>query len=162
MGALLLVLTLVGCGTETAAPAPKPAPTAAPAPAAPAASAPGTAAAATTVGPDGPESIAVPAFEISTDPAVIAKGQSVFDAKGCGACHQFGSKLVGPDLDGVLTRRSPAWTARMILHPEVMVKEDPTAKKMLAELMVPMTNQGVPPEDIGAVLSFLKSKETKK
>jgi mono/diheme cytochrome c family protein len=114
------------------------------------------------VGPDGPESIAIPAIELSTDAAVIAKGQAVFDAKGCGACHQFGSKLVGPDLDGVLTRRSPQWTARMILHPEVMIKEDPVAKKLLAEQMVPMTNQGVPPEDIPALLSFLKSKETKK
>jgi hypothetical protein len=161
MGALVLVLSLLGCSTEAPAPAPKPPPAAAPAPAN-AAPSPGTAAAAVNVGPDGPESIAVPPFEVSTDPAVIAKGQATFDAKGCGACHQFGSKLVGPDLDGVLTRRTPAWTARMILNPEKMVKEDPTAKKLLSELMVPMTNQGVPPEDIGALLSFLKSKETKK
>jgi mono/diheme cytochrome c family protein len=128
MKALLLVAALSGCGTETATPPPKPAPPATPPPAA--SPTPGTAAAAVTVGPDGPESIPVPKFEVSTDPAIVAKGQAVFDAKGCGACHQFGSKLVGPDLDGVLTRRSPTWTARMILNPEKMVKEDPTAKKL--------------------------------
>jgi len=159
MTALLLVLSLLGCSTEAPAPAPKMAP---PAVTAPTSAAPAPAAAAVTVGPDGPESIQVPAFEVSTDPAVIAKGQATFDAKGCGACHQFGSKLVGPDLDGVLTRRSPTWAARQILHPEIMLKEDPTTKKLLAELMVPMPNQGVAPEDIGALLSFLKSKETKK
>ena len=161
MVALLLVVSLLGCSTEAPAPAPKAPPAAAPAtpppPAAPAAAAP-----AAAVGPDGPESIVVPAFELSTDAAVIAKGQATFDAKGCGACHQFGSKLVGPDLDGVLTRRSPTWAARQILHPEIMLKEDPTTKKLLAELMVPMPNQGVAPEDIGALLSFIKSKETKK
>jgi cytochrome c len=159
MGVLLVVLSLLGCSTE----APAPHPPAATPPAAPAASAPAAAPAApVVVGPDGPESIPVPPFELSTDPAVIAKGQATFDAKGCGACHQFGSKLVGPDLDGVLTRRSPKWVARQILHPEIMLKEDPTSKKLLAELMVPMTNQGVAPEDIGALLSFIKSKETKK
>ena len=161
MGTLLFLLGLTGCGTPsptgpTSAPPPQPS------------SAPATVATPTAptapvnVGPDGPESIAVPAIELSTDPAVIAKGQAVFDAKGCGACHQFGSKLVGPDLDGVLTRRTPTWVARMVLHPEVMTKEDPTARKLFAELMVQMTNQGVPPEDVPALLSFLKSKETPK
>ena len=158
---LLSLMTLLAACNSAAPPAP---PAAQPTAAAPAAAAPAAAAAApaVAVGPDGPESIAVPAIELSTDAAVIAKGQGVFDAKGCGACHQFGSKLVGPDLDGVLTRRSPTWAARMILHPEVMLKEDPVAKKLLAEQMVPMTNQGVAPEDIPALLSFLKSKETKK
>jgi mono/diheme cytochrome c family protein len=161
MGTLLFLLGLTGCGTPApTAPtsAPPPQPSSAPA----AVAAPTAPAAPVNVGPDGPESIPVPAIELSTDPAVIAKGQAVFDAKGCGACHQFGSKLVGPDLDGVLTRRTPTWAARMVLHPEIMTKEDPTARKLFAELMVQMTNQGVPPEDVPALLSFLKSKETKK
>jgi mono/diheme cytochrome c family protein len=158
MRPLALLLGLAACGTpaSTTPPSSTPQPSAAPAAAAAVPAAPAN------VGPDGPEAIPVPEFALSTDPAVIAKGQAVFDAKGCGACHQFGNKLVGPDLDGVLTRRTPKWVARMILHPDRMLKEDPEARKLFTELMVPMTNQGVPPEDIGAVLSFLKSKETPK
>jgi cytochrome c2 len=129
------VLWLVACsGTEpppiTAAPKPP-----VQAPAAPAAPA-GTA----EVGPDG-----------------LAQGKAVYDAKGCGACHQFGSKLVGPDLAGLSQRRTPTWTARMIRYPDKMTKTDPVAKKLFATHMIQMTDQGVPDSDLGPLVSYLWS-----
>lgn len=107
------------------------------------------------------EAVPVPAFEISKSPTDIAKGQEVFAEKGCTSCHKIGGgKLVGPDLKGVTARRSEIWLKRMILRPDVMVKEDATAKKLLAEHMVPMPNQNVDPtKDLPPILAYLKSVE---
>jgi hypothetical protein len=110
------------------------------------------------VGPDGPAHLAVPSITLSTDPAVIAQGEALFAQKGCNACHQFGSKLVGPDLNGVTTRRTVPWIERMIRHPDVMTKEDPVAKGLFRSHLVQMPNQGVADEDMTALISFLNSK----
>jgi len=135
----------------------------APAPAAPAAApaAAGAAAAPTgEVGPDGPASIAIPAgLDAAVAAADAKKGEEVWNAKGCKACHNLdGTKLVGPGLAGVTKRRSNAWLARMILKPEVMVKEDPEARKLFAALMTPMANQNVPEADVAPLIAFLKTR----
>lgn len=105
--------------------------------------------------------IEVPAFAVSTHPTDIAKGQEAFAAKGCTACHKIGGgKLVGPDLKGVTGRRDETWIKRMILRPDVMVKEDSTARKLLAEYLVPMPNQGVDPaQELPLILAYLKSNQ---
>jgi mono/diheme cytochrome c family protein len=114
------------------------------------------------VGPDGPTDLSVPTFgAIPTDADSIAKGQAVFDAKGCGGCHAFGKKVVGPDLLGVGDRRSPTWIGRMVLHPEQMTKEDPTAKGLYRTLMVQMTNQGVPEADLPYLIAYITSQKPK-
>ncbi len=123
---------------------------------------PGQASAATApggVGPDGPESIAVP--EVTVNLLDADKGKAVFAAKGCQACHRTDDqKLVGPGLKGVTARRTTKWLTRMIMAPEVMVKEDPVAKQLLATHMVPMSNQKLDPaSEVPAVLAFLKSLE---
>ena len=40
---------------------------------------------------------------------------------------------VGPAIKGILDRRSPEWIMNMILNPTEMLREDPIAKKLLAE-----------------------------
>jgi mono/diheme cytochrome c family protein len=105
--------------------------------------------------------IPVPEFAISKSPADVSRGQELFGEKGCTACHKVGGgKLVGPDLKGVTARRDETWIKRMILRPDVMVKEDDTAKKLLAEHMTPMPNQGVDPAtELPKLLAYLKSVE---
>jgi mono/diheme cytochrome c family protein len=105
--------------------------------------------------------IEVPSFAISTKSEDIAKGQDAFAAKGCTACHKIGGgRLVGPDLKGVTARRQEVWIKKMILRPDVMVKEDDVARKLLAEYMTPMPNQGVDPtSDLPVILAYLKSVE---
>jgi len=145
----LLLALITACDQTPPPPAP---PVAAPAPVATPTPAP---AVAENVGPDGPASLAVPTFDLSDDDAVIAKGKATFDAKGCGACHKFGSKLVGPDLAGLTERRSLPWIARMIRYPEQMTKTDPVAKELFRSLMVQMTDQGVTDADLPALVSYL-------
>jgi hypothetical protein len=111
------------------------------------------------VGPDGPSHLEVPDLGApSDDPEMIARGEEVFAAKGCGGCHAFGSKLVGPDLTSVTDRRSVPWVTRMIRHPDAMTKEDPVAKDLFRAHMVQMPNQGVTDDELGPLLAFLHSR----
>lgn len=147
---LLLLSACGGSASSTAEPPPAPKPVAV---------APTPPAAPAVVGPDGPDSIPLPAsLVIPTDPAAAAEGERLFGIKGCAGCHAWGSRLVGPDLTGVSDRRSPAWLARMIQHPDRMVKEDPVAKKLFAEAMTPMADQKVSDAELLQLLAFFQTK----
>ena len=156
---ILLLLALAACSGEGTGPAPAPSPAVAPATPAPA-----PVAAPAEVGPDGPSAIAIPAdipktsAELPMDEATLARGEAVYTAKGCAACHQFGSKLVGPDLVGVGDRRTPPWIARMIARPEIMIKDDPVARKLYGEMMTPMANQGVAEADLLPLIAYISHK----
>lgn len=152
MRAIVFVLGLVACGGG----APSPGADVAVTPAA-ATVAPTAPAVAAEVGPDGPADITAPVFTVGTGPEAVAKGKATFDAKGCGACHAFGSILVGPDLNGVGERRTDLWIAKMITHADEMTKKDPNAKALFAKHMLQMPNQGVADAELGDLIAFLKS-----
>lgn len=111
--------------------------------------------------PAGPESIVIPTIAISTAPGDVEAGKAMFVKKGCPACHKIGGgKLVGPDLKGVTARRNPRWIERMILHPEIMLQQDDTAKGLLRTHLTPMANQNVNPDsELPKILSYLKANE---
>ena len=108
-------------------------------------------------GPDkgvGPiKSIDIPA---TIDDALAATGKEVFEAK-CTACHKIGKRFVGPDLTGAVDRREPEWIMNMILDPELMVKENETAKALLAEYMSPMANQSLTEEEARSILEYFRT-----
>lgn len=91
---------------------------------------------------------------------MVAKGQELFNAK-CAACHKIGERYVGPDLKDVSKRRTPEWVMNMILNPEQMTKEDPTAQELLGEFMTQMTFQNVTQEEARAILEFFRSNDSK-
>lgn len=98
------------------------------------------------------------------DLAMVEKGKVIFNAK-CTACHKIGKRYIGPDQTGVTERQSPEWIMNMILNPERMVAENPTAKKLLAEYTAPMANQNLTEEEARMVLEYfrtLKKEETPK
>jgi len=99
------------------------------------------------------------AAEEPVDAALATRGEELFKTKGCSACHAFGARLSGPDLTGVAGRRTATWMEQQILHPDVMTKEDPISRQLMAEYALQMPNQGLTPEETRAVIEFLKSKE---
>lgn len=101
------------------------------------------------------------AGESPADHESAERGEKVFQNKGCSACHAFGVKKSGPDLAGVSMRRTAAWMESQILHPEIMVKEDPTARQLFAQYMLQMPNQGLTPEQAKDVIEYLKHTDSK-
>lgn len=97
-----------------------------------------------------------PAWAGSVDEALAASGEELFTTKGCVACHQWGNRLVGPDLTGITTRRSRDWVSLMITKPDSMIREDPAARELFAEYMTPMSDQRVTEQELDALLEYLK------
>ena len=140
---LLALLALAGCGAKTEQTG-----------AAPAASSGGTAMAAVSKYDAGPR-----AGESAFEADDAAEGEKVFQAKGCSACHTFGKKMSGPDLQGVTMRRTEEWMKNQILHPEVMTKSDPISHDLFAKFALQMPNQGLDEEQAEKVIEFLKKKD---
>jgi len=89
------------------------------------------------------------------------EGQTLFQEK-CATCHTVGSgKLVGPDLQGVTTRRERDWLVRWIREPDRMLAEgDPIATQLLREFNnVPMPNLGLTDAQVEALVAYLESLE---
>lgn len=86
----------------------------------------------------------------------VEMGEKLFKMK-CSACHKIGERYVGPDLGEVLERRTPTYVMNMVLNPGEMVKKHPEAKKLLAEFMTPMPDQGLNQEEAQAIVKYLAS-----
>lgn len=82
-------------------------------------------------------------------------GAELFQGK-CSACHKLDERYIGPALAGITTRRQPEWILNMILNPEVMVQQDPTAKALLAEFIAPMANQHLTREEAECILVYFR------
>ena len=94
------------------------------------------------------------------DEAMVAEGEVIFKAK-CSACHKISKRFVGPAMAGITERRSPEWIMNMILNPEVMVAENPIAKKLLAEYLAPMANQSLTEKEARLILEYFRTKKAK-
>jgi mono/diheme cytochrome c family protein len=87
------------------------------------------------------------------DDARAAAGAQLFQTK-CSACHKIAERYIGPALGGVTARREPEWILNMILNPENMLQQDPTAKALLAEYIAPMANQHLTRDEAESVLAY--------
>lgn len=102
----------------------------------------------------GPRASASPMDESKT-----AQGEQLFQKKGCSACHAFGRKLNCPDLKGVTSRRTAEWMENQILHPEIMIKEDPISRQLFTQFALQIPNQGLTQDEARAVIEFFKKKD---
>ena len=112
--------------------------------------------AATTMPETSPLDVGPRAGDSPVAAALAVKGEALFKAKGCTACHAYGKRLTGPDLKGVTRRRTAAWMESQILHPEIMIKQDPISRKLFAEYNLQMANQGLVADEAKAVIEYFK------
>jgi mono/diheme cytochrome c family protein len=91
----------------------------------------------------------------SLDESTEERGAKLFQEK-CSACHKLDERYIGPALAGVTERRQPEWILNMILNPEVMIQQDPTAKALLAQFIAPMANQHLTREEAECVLVYFR------
>lgn len=89
--------------------------------------------------------------------AGVEEGKAIFESQ-CASCHTIGGgDKVGPDLEGVGTRRDPEWLRRFIKAPdEVIASGDPIATELLQKYGgVQMPNLGLTDDQVASLLAFL-------
>ena len=80
----------------------------------------------------------------------------------CSACHKIKKRYIGPAVLGVTKRRTPEWIMNMIMNPELMIKDNNAAKKLLSEYLAPMANQNISEKDARAILEYFRVKDNVK
>lgn len=110
---------------------------------------------------DGPKGVgAIKSFEHKPFDAQLAtKGVELFVSK-CAMCHGFDRTLVGPSLNGIVTRRTPEWIMNMMLDPATMLEKDPDAKALSKEFASPMISLGLQEEEARAILEYLRERNS--
>jgi hypothetical protein len=99
------------------------------------------------------------AGESPRDEAKAKLGEQLFQTKGCSACHAFGKRVTGPDLAGVSMRRTALWIENQILHPDLMVKQDPIARGLFAQFALQMPNQGLTADEARSIIEYFKHQD---
>jgi hypothetical protein len=84
-------------------------------------------------------------------------GASLFQTKGCTACHTLGGgDKTGPDLDGLFQRRNEKWVHEFLQDPEGMAQTDSKARALKEEYGVQMPPMDLSPREIDQIVEFLK------
>lgn len=87
----------------------------------------------------------------------IPAGERVFLRSGCLSCHTVGrGRLIGPDLAGVLKRRTPDWLRLWLQDPPRMLL-DPALKAEFKDYPTSMPNLNLGPDDIELLVQYLSS-----
>jgi mono/diheme cytochrome c family protein len=90
---------------------------------------------------------------------VPQEGARLFQ-ENCVSCHTIGGgRLVGPDLLGVVERRSDEWLARFIADPERVRLDDSIAMANVKVYGVPMPQLGLTEPQVAAIIAFFKTAE---
>ncbi|MGE5140849.1 MAG: c-type cytochrome, partial [Rudaea sp.] len=75
----------------------------------------------------------------------------------CVGCHTIGGGvLVGPDLQGVTTRRTRDWLLKWIADPPTLIaQKDPTAVQLAQQYQTQMPNLALSQADVNALVDYL-------
>ena len=95
---------------------------------------------------------------ISTDPAIIAKGESFFN-KNCSGCHNFRQDGIGPQLSGLTTDVSAEWIQQFITNPQqVILSGDERAAQLIKKYKTVMPSfPGLKEDEVNAIIAFLNT-----
>jgi mono/diheme cytochrome c family protein len=92
----------------------------------------------------------------------ITRGKAIYEMK-CQACHRLDeTRVVGPGWADVTKRRQPEWIMNMITNVDVMLDQDPEARKLLELCLMRMPNQNVSLGDARDVLEFMRQNDGEK
>lgn len=109
------------------------------------------------------------AMWVFTTPSVSAQGEkdgptlqgkTIF-GQSCSTCHTVGrGKLVGPDLEGVTTRREEPWLRVQIKSPSVhRTQNDLIARSNFEKYGIRMPDLGLTDQQVEAIIAYLKTAE---
>ncbi|HKK46474.1 MAG TPA: c-type cytochrome [Balneolaceae bacterium] len=90
------------------------------------------------------------------DTQMAARGKEIF-LNNCSSCHKIGERYVGPDLQEVTSRRTPAYIMNMILNPTGMTQKHPTAHKLLENFAAQMADLSLQKDQARAIVEYLRS-----
>ncbi len=93
---------------------------------------------------------------------LLADGKQLF-RQNCASCHTIGKgRMVGPDLEGVNTRRNVKWLTDFIRSSQTMIKSgDPVALTLFADFnKVSMPDQLLSEDEILSILTFIGDKNS--
>ncbi|MEX2234328.1 MAG: cytochrome c [Cyclobacteriaceae bacterium] len=92
----------------------------------------------------------------------IGRGKAIYEMK-CQACHKLNDqRVVGPGWAGVTKRREPEWIMNMITNVDIMLDQDPEARKLLELCLMRMPNQNVSVGDARDVLEYMRQNDGEK
>src|SRR5690606_6886617 len=92
----------------------------------------------------------------------VERGLAIYEMK-CQACHRLDeTRVVGPGWSGVTKKRKPEWIMNMITNVDVMLDQDPEARKLLELCLTRMPNQNVSLGDARDVLEFMRQNDGEK
>jgi protein SCO1 len=104
-----------------------------------------------------------PAAELVPDEGLARRGRTLFQNKGCNACHTLGRVGAGPDLVGATERRDAEWLRRFIKDPGPMLDSDPIAMELLREWKGQrMPNMRLTDQEVEALLHYLAQETAKR
>jgi len=96
-------------------------------------------------------------FDDEINQNLANSGKKLFNQL-CTSCHMVNEESVGPAIKGILDRRSPEWIMNMILNPTEMLREDPIAKKLLAEYNNEyMYNQNLIEDEAREIIEYFRT-----
>jgi cytochrome c2 len=93
-----------------------------------------------------------------------AHGKKLFTQRSCNSCHSVGSEgsaQTGPNLAGVVQKRSGTWLKKFLKNPDKMEETDPVTKEMEAKYHAKMPNVGLTDAEISDLIAYLAAPATK-
>jgi hypothetical protein len=103
-----------------------------------------------------PDSMPDPGLKGPTETDLVEQGSGLYVRLGCAECHERVQGVrVGPDLEAVADHRSFEWIYHMILAPDSMLANDPTARSLLADYAFEMPDVRASPWEALVLYEYL-------